>query len=160
MSAPVSARRVEASHRRLIVIAAPMMLSHVTTPLLGLVDATVIGRLGDAALLGGVALGAVVFDFLFWAFGALRMATAGLTAQAFGAGDDREIDAALGRAFVLAVGIGAVLVTLRAPIAAVALPLMGGSGPVSAAAGTYIAIRIFAAPFTLANYAILGSVIG
>ncbi len=85
-------RRIEVSHRRMLLIALPMTLSHVTTPLLGLVDATVIGQLGEAHLLGAVALGAVIFDFLFWSFGSLRMATAGLTAQATGAGD-----ASLGR---------------------------------------------------------------
>jgi hypothetical protein len=69
-------RRIEVGHRRLLALALPMTLSHVTTPLLGLVDATVIGRLGEAPLLGAVAFGAVIFDFLFWSFGSLRMATA------------------------------------------------------------------------------------
>ena len=78
---------LEVDHRRMLMLALPMTLSHVTTPLLGLVDATVVGRLGEAHLLGAVALGAVIFDFLFWSFGSLRMATAGLTAQATGAGD-------------------------------------------------------------------------
>ena len=82
----------------MLALALPMTLAHVTTPLLGLVDATVIGRLGEAHLLGAVALGAVIFDFLFWSFGSLRMATAGLTAQATGAGDQREVDRALARA--------------------------------------------------------------
>ena len=79
-----------------------MTLSHVTTPLLGLVDATVIGRLGEAHLLGAVALGAVIFDFVFWSFGSLRMATAGLTAQATGAGNRHEVDLTLARAFLVA----------------------------------------------------------
>ncbi|GGC83375.1 MATE family efflux transporter [Chelatococcus reniformis] len=153
-------RAIQATHRRFVTLAVPMMLSHVTTPLLGLVDATVIGRLGDAALLGGVALGAVVFDFLFWAFGALRMGTAGLTAQAYGGGDDHEIDATLARALVAAALVGLVLIGLQGPLATSALALMGGSDAVAGAAHTYITIRIFAAPFTLANFAILGSVIG
>ena len=89
---------LEVNNRRILTLAVPMMLSHVTTPLLGLVDATAIGRLGEAHLLGAVALGAVIFDFLFWSFGSLRMATAGLTAQATGAGDRAEIDCTLVRA--------------------------------------------------------------
>src|SRR5918998_3080525 len=97
-----SPRTIEVNHRRMLVLALPMTLSHVTTPLLGLVGATVIGRLGEAHLLGAVALGAVIFDFLFWSFGSLRMATAGLTAQATGAGDAREVDRTLARALVVA----------------------------------------------------------
>lgn len=154
------ARPIEATHRRFVLIALPMMLSHVTTPLLGLVDATVIGRLGEAKLLGAVALGAVIFDFLFWAFGALRMGTAGLTAQAYGAGAEREIDAALARALVVAGVVGLALIALQQPIAAAAFSLFGASEGVTEAASTYVLIRIWAAPFTLANYAILGSVIG
>ena len=91
-------RTIEVNHRRMLMLALPMTLSHVTTPLLGLVDATVVGRLGEAHLLGAVALGAVIFDFLFWSFGSLRMATAGLTAQATGAGNRRDVDRTLARA--------------------------------------------------------------
>src|SRR3712207_3516122 len=98
-SGQISERRdIEVSHRRMLLTALPMTLSHVTTPLLGLVDATVIGRLGEPHLLGAVALGAVIFDFLFWSFGSLRMATAGLTAQATGAGNRHEVDVTLARA--------------------------------------------------------------
>ncbi|MGY6568155.1 MAG: MATE family efflux transporter, partial [Salinarimonas sp.] len=124
------ARRVEVTHRRMLVIAVPMTLSHMTTPLLGLVDMTVIGRLGDAALLGAVALGGVIFDFLFWSFGALRMGTAGLTAQASGAGDDREIDRALARAIAVAILIGLVLIALQWPIGLIAFWMMGASDEV------------------------------
>ena len=104
----------------MLALALPMTLSHVTTPLLGLVDATVIGRLGEAHLLGAVALGAVIFDFVFWSFGSLRMATAGLTAQATGAGDRHEVDRTLARAFVVAASTGLLLILLQWPIAALA----------------------------------------
>lgn len=137
-----------------------MTLSHLTTPLLGLVAATAVGRLGEAHLLGAVALGAVVFDFLFWTFGGLRLATAGLTAQATGAGDRREVDRTLARALVVAIAVGVVLVALQAPIAAVAFPLVGASEAVTGALSTYFGLRIWAAPFTLMNYAILGSTLG
>ena len=137
-----------------------MTLSHVTTPLLGLVGAAAVGRLGDAALLGAIALGAVVFDSLFWTFGALRMATAGLTAQATGAGNGREIDLTLGRALLAALLVGALLVVLQGPIGAAVFALAGAGPAVTAALAIYFHIRIFAAPFTLANYAILGSTLG
>jgi multidrug resistance protein, MATE family len=154
------ARRIEATHRRVVTIALPMMLAHLTEPLLGLVAATVIGRLGDAALLGAVALGAVVFDFIFWAFGSLRMGTAGLTAQAYGAGDDREVETALARALAVGLICGLGLVALQVPIAWATFKLAGASPAVTEATRDYLLVRIWAAPFALANFAILGSVIG
>ena len=151
---------IPVTHRRILALALPMTLSHVTTPLLGFVGATVIGRLGDAALLGAMALGAVIFDFIFWTIGSLRMATAGFTAQATGAGDTREIDRALGRALVVAGLVGLVLIVLQVPIGWLAFAVTGGSPAVTRALAIYFHIRIFAAPFTLANYAILGSTLG
>lgn len=150
----------EVTHRRMFTVAVPMMLAHITVPLLGLVDATVIGRLGDAALLGAVALGAAVFDYLFWTFGALRMGTAGLTAQAVGARDARAVSETLARAFAVGGGIGLVLVLLQIPIAAGAFAVLGASDAVEAAFADYFAIRIWAAPITLMNYALLGSLTG
>jgi MATE family multidrug resistance protein len=161
MDAPaVEARRIEVSHRRMLALALPMTLSHVTTPLLGLVDATVIGRLGEAHLLGAVALGAVLFDFLFWSFGSLRMATAGLTAQATGAGDRVEVDRTLARALVVAAISGVALVALQVPVGLVAFRLAGASEAVTGALSVYFSVRIWAAPFSLANYVILGSTLG
>ena len=144
----------------MLALALPMTLSHVTTPLLGLVDATVIGRLGEASLLGAVALGAVIFDFVFWSFGSLRMATAGLTAQSTGAGDRHEVDLTLARALSVAAAAGLALVALQWPIAEIAFRLAGASDAVTDALSTYFRIRIWAAPFTLANYVFLGSTLG
>jgi multidrug resistance protein, MATE family len=160
MDGSATARRLDISHRRILALALPMTLSHVTTPLLGLVDATVIGRLGEAHLLGAVALGAVIFDFVFWSFGSLRMATAGLTAQATGAGNRHEIDLTLARAFLVAGMTGLLLILLQWPIATLAFSMAGASQAVADALSTYFFIRIWAAPFTLANYVILGSTLG
>ncbi|WP_210497135.1 MATE family efflux transporter [Microvirga antarctica] len=144
----------------MLLLALPMTLSNVTTPLLGMVDATVIGRLGEAHLLGAVALGAVIFDFVFWSFGSLRLATAGLTAQATGAQDPHDVERILARALVVAAVTGALLVMLQWPIAALAFPLVGASPAVTEALSVYFFIRIWSAPFALANYAILGSTLG
>ncbi|MXQ13771.1 MATE family efflux transporter [Microvirga makkahensis] len=160
MDGSLNARRPEISHRRILALALPMTLSHVTTPLLGLVDATVIGRLGEAHLLGAVALGAVIFDFVFWSFGSLRMATAGLTAQATGAGNRHEVDLTLARALLVAGITGLLLILLQWPIAAIAFSFAGASEAATGALSTYFFIRIWAAPFTLANYVILGSTLG
>jgi multidrug resistance protein, MATE family len=159
-AAITSPRPAEVSHRRVLLLALPMTLSHVTTPLLGLVGATVIGRLGEAHLLGAVALGAVIFDFLFWSFGALRMATAGLTAQATGAGSSSEVDLTVARALAVALLVGAAMILGQSPIGLVAFRLAGASEAATEALRTYFFIRIWSAPFTLANYAVLGSVLG
>lgn len=160
MSPDATGGPVVPTHRRMLAIALPMTLSHVTTPLLGLVDATVIGRLGEAHLLGAVALGAVIFDFLFWSFGALRMGTAGLTAQAVGAGDRAEIDRALARALLVGLAAGLLILLLQWPIRFVAFELSGASEAVLGALAVYFGIRIWAAPVTLANYAAFGSIVG
>ena len=149
-----------ATSRRLLALALPMTLANVTTPLLGFVGAAVIGRQGDAALLGAMALGAVIFDAIFWSFGSLRMATAGLTAQAVGARDGAEVDRTLARALAAGALVGLAIVLVQVPIAAFAFTVSGASPAVVAGLAAYFHVRIFAAPFTLANYAILGSVLG
>jgi multidrug resistance protein, MATE family len=156
--APV--RPVIVNHRAVLAIAVPMTLAHLSTPLLGIADTTVIGQLGDASLLGAVALSAVLFDFLFWGFGFLRMGTAGLTAQALGAEDETEQRAVFLRAIVLAGLLGLGLVALQGVIGLAAFPLLGGSPAVTGAARLYFAIRIWSAPFAFANYAALGWLIG
>ncbi|MCJ2137843.1 MATE family efflux transporter [Methylobacterium sp. J-026] len=148
------------THRRVLVLALPMTLANVTTPMLGFVGAAVIGRLGDAALLGAIALGAVIFDAIFWSFGTLRMATAGLTAQAVGARDDGEVDRILARTLAAGALIGLALVVLQWPVGEAAFAISGASGAVVAGLTTYFHIRILSAPFVLANYGVLGSVLG
>jgi len=148
------------THRRVLAIAVPIMLSNVSTPLLGAVDTAIVGRLPDPAYIGAVALGALVFSFVFWAFGFLRMGTTGLTAQALGAGDADELRAALGRSLILGVGIGAALVALQWPIGQAAFALLEGGQQVEALARQYYDVRIWAAPATLVNYSLLVWFIG
>jgi MATE family multidrug resistance protein len=136
------------------------MLANVTTPLLGVVATAAIGRLGDAAILGGVAMAALVFDCMFWLFGFLRMGTVALTAQAFGARDIGEQRAVLARALMTAAAIGLALIALQAPLATVIFDTMGGSANVSDAAQHYFFIRLWSAPFALGNYAMLGWLVG
>ena len=136
------------------------MLANLTTPLLGVVATACIGRLGDPALLGGVAIASVVFDCLFWLFGFLRMGTVAFTAQALGARDHTEIRATLFRAIIVAAAIGLLLIAVSKPLGAVVLSLMGGSEPVTAAAREYFAIRLWSAPMALGNYVLLGWFVG
>jgi MATE family multidrug resistance protein len=150
----------EVSTGRVFAIAAPAMLANLTTPFLGIVATAAVGRLGEPSLLGGVAIASVIFDCLFWLFGFLRMSTVAFTAQAVGAHDATEIRATLARAIFLAVAIGLTLIALHAPLGSAILTLMGGSEAVTDAAHTYFAIRIWSAPLVLANYVILGWLIG
>ncbi|MET4044477.1 MATE family efflux transporter [Bradyrhizobium sp. RT6a] len=157
MHAPV---HLKIGSRQVFAIAGPAMVANLTTPLIGVVSTTAIGRLDDAALLGGVAIASVIFDCLFWLFGFLRMSTLAFTAQALGAGETRELTAILVRGFIVAGLIGMALIALQLPLAAVLFDLMGGSEGVTRAAKTYFVIRIWSAPLALANYVILGWLVG
>ena len=146
--------------RQVFAIAGPAMVANLTTPLIGIVSTTAIGRLDDAALLGGVAMASVIFDCLFWLFAFLRMSTLAFTAQAQGAGEPQEYAAILVRGFIVAGLIGAALIALQVPLAAITFQLMGGSEGVTRAAKSYFMIRIWSAPLALANYVILGWLVG
>ncbi len=148
------------SHRTVLAIALPIMLSNVSTPLLGVVDTAVVGQIADPAYIGAVAVGALIFSFVFWAFGFLRMGTTGLTAQALGARDGDEMLAALGRALLVALAAGSLMVLLQWPIREAAFALLQASPRVEQLARGYFDIRIWSAPATLANYALLGWFIG
>ncbi len=147
-------------HRRVWRIAGPIMLSNVSTPLIGIVDTAVVGHLDHAYYIGAVAIGALIFSFLFWGFGFLRMGTTGLTAQARGAGDGELARATLLRALLLGLVVGAGLVLLREPLAWATFALLQASPEVERFAGDYFAIRIWSAPAALANYVLFGWLIG
>jgi len=155
-----SVRAFEVTHRSVFAIALPMTLAYLTTPLVGVVSLGVIGRLGDPALVGGVSIGGLIFDIVFLTFNFLRAGTTGLVAQAFGADDRRRVTATLYRALILAAGIGLAVLVLQGPLIVIAQRLIGGSDAVQAATRTYWDIRVLAAPLALANYVILGWLIG
>ena len=137
-------------------IALPASLAFITEPLVGFTDITVIGRLGDANLLGGLVLGALVFDFLFSLAYFLRIGTAGLTAQAVGARDPRDGLLHAARALVLALIIGVGMIALGVPLLWVADAGLAAQGGVKDALNLYFQIRIWGAPFVLINYVMLG----
>ncbi len=158
MHSPVTPSRVTTA--QVFAIAGPAMVANLTTPLIGIVSTTAIGRLGDAAMLGGVAMASVLFDCIFWLFGFLRMSTVAFTAQSLGAGETQELRAIRVRGFVVASLVGAALIALQMPLAAALFGAMGGSESVTHAAKTYFTIRIWSAPLALANYVVLGWLIG
>jgi len=158
MHSPAPSSKVTTA--QVFAIAGPAMAANLTTPLIGIVSTTAIGRLDDAALLGGVAIASVLFDCMFWLFGFLRMSTVAFTAQSLGAGQTQELSAILVRGFIVAGLIGVALIVLQIPLAMLLLGAMGGSEGVTRAAKTYFTIRIWSAPLALANYVVLGWLIG
>lgn len=148
------------THSAIVRLAIPIILANMAAPLLGLVDTAVIGHTGNASDLGAIALGSLVFNFVYWAFGFLRMGTTGFIAQAAGADNYPEVRAAFGRALLLGGAIGLLLIVTQYPLIHSALWLLDGSEIVEAQVKTYWDIRIWAAPATLASYAIMGSLIG
>lgn len=147
-------------YRGIIRLAIPIILANSATPLLGLVDTAVIGHVGNAADLGGIALGALIFSFVYWGFGFLRMSTTGFVAQAHGRQDQQYIQHILLRALLLAMGIGLLLVLLQWPLRTLALAIFGASEAVENVTRDYFVIRIWSAPACLANYVLTGVLIG
>jgi putative MATE family efflux protein len=153
-------RPFEIDMRMIAKIAIPMTLAYMTTPILGVVDTAVVGRLGDPAFIGGLAVGAVLVDLIFTTFNFQRSGTTGLTAQAVGAGEETEKQAILFRALLLALAAGVAMVLLTPVILKIGLWFMAPGKEVAEATSTYFVIRMLSAPFALANYAILGWMIG
>lgn len=154
------ARSFSVTNRSVLAIAVPMTLAYLTTPLLGLTDTAVVGQFGDAALLGGLAAGALIFDVVFTTFNFLRSGTTGLVAQAFGRGDTLEEQAVFWRAVLIALAAGILLAALSPAISLAGQWFIDGGPRVSETIDIYVRIRMLAAPLSLMNYAILGYVLG
>ena len=147
-------------YRRVIGLAWPFILANAAVPLLGLVDTAVIGNLGSAQDLGAIAFGALIFSFVYWGFGFLRMGTTGFVAQAAGASDFLEVRAVLGRSLLLAVGLGCLLIVLQLPVQWLAFSFLSGSNDVEQMAALYFSIRIWGAPATLIGFVGTGFLVG
>ena len=141
-------------------IAAPLILSNVSVPLLGMVDTGVVGHLESSVYLGAVAVGAMIFSFLYTGVNFLRMGTTGIAAQSFGANDNDGLRVALGQALIVALLIALTLIVLQQPIGSLSMHLLGPDPETRAFALEYFSIRIWSAPGTLANYALIGWFIG
>lgn len=147
-------------NRKVWRLSAPIILSNLFVPLPGAVDTAVLGHLDSEAYLGAVAVSAMIFSFIYWGFGFLRMGTTGPAAQAWGAGDRGELWSVLFRGMLLAGGFGLVLMAAQALIAQVAFSLVEASGDVEGLARTYFDVRIWGAPAALANYVFIGWFLG
>jgi MATE family multidrug resistance protein len=148
------------THRSVLTVAVPIMLSNVSEPLIGVVNTAVIGQLEEPYYIGAIAVGALIFSFIFWGFGFLRLSTGGFSAQALGAGDRTELVAVLIRALMIALAAGLGLILLAPLIRDVGFNLVGGSPDIRRHGETYFNYRIWSAPAALANYCVMGWFIG
>ncbi len=137
-----------------------MILSNVSVPLLGMVDTGVVGHLESPSYLGGVAIGGTIFGFLYTGFNFLRMGTTGIAAQRYGARDYDGLRVSLGQALIVALAIATVILALQVPVGTLAVSIVGGDADVQREAAIYFDYRIWSAPGTLANYALIGWFIG
>lgn len=144
------------THKRVLTVAIPIVLSNATVPILGTVDAGVVGQLGQAAPIGAVGIGAVILTALYWVFGFLRMGTTGFAAQALGRGDHDESAIILSRALFVALLAGLLIVGLQNPLFAVSFMVSPASSEVETLARGYMGIRVWSAPCLIALYAITG----
>jgi len=147
-------------NRKILHLAIPNIISNITVPLLGIVDLTLMGRLGDEVYIGAIAIGGMIFNFIYWGFSFLRMGTSGFTAQAFGKNNKKESIIILSRS-LMAAALGSVLViVLQWPIELLGFWILQSSESVEHYARSYFYIRIWAAPATISLYAFTGWFIG
>ncbi len=146
----------EITHGRILKIALPMVVSNATIPILGAVDTGVIGQIGDQILLAAVGIGAITISTIYWVFGFLRMGTTGLVAQAKGAGDQSEVFSNLIRGILIGFIAGLALILIQTPLFWIALNLFQALPEVEFQAEKYLSIRIWSAPLSISNFALLG----
>lgn len=143
-------------HKRTWRIAAPVIITNISVPMLGAVDTAVVGRLPGPEYLGAVAVGALIISMMYHSCNFLRMGTTGLTAQSFGARDGDEVRTWLGRALLMGLALGSIFIALQWPIYELARLVVNPSDAVDPLTQAYFQIRIWGAPAALANYALLG----
>lgn len=147
-------------HKQVLLLAIPMVLSNITVPLLGLVDAAVIGHLDHAWYLGGVALGSTMISVTFWLLGFLRMSTTGLAAQAYGAKGKHQLGLVFTQGMAMAFGFAALFLLFHSFIADWVFSFSDASEQVKHYGQQYFSIRAWSAPAALANFVLLGWLLG
>ncbi len=146
--------------RSYLYLAIPLIISTITVPLLGAVDTAVVGQIPNPVYIGGIAVGTVIFNTMYWLFGFLRVSTSGFAAQAHGANDSTRMAKSFYQPIILAFCIGVIFILLQKPILYFAQLFLGVTGDVKQISADYYNIRIWGAPFTLMNYVIVGWLLG
>ena len=147
-------------NKEILKIALPSIVSNITVPLLGLVDVTIVGHLGAAAYIGAIAVGGMMFNVTYWIFGFLRMGTSGMTSQALGRRDFREVTRLLARSLGIAFAVAAALILLQKPLLAAALAIMQPTEEVARLTAIYFNTLIYGAPAMLGLFSLSGWFIG
>lgn len=160
MSTLLTDWRDRPTHRRVWALAAPMILSNISVPLVALVDSMVIGHLPHAHQLGAVAVGASLYTFLAWAMGFLRMGSTGFAAQAAGRKDGAALRQILLQGLLLALGLAILLGTVGIPLSHMALEWMQPSAQLNQLTRDFFHTRLFGLPAALASYALVGWFLG
>ncbi len=147
-------------NKEILRLSIPAIVSNITVPLLGLCDTAISGHLGSELYLAAIAVGSMMLNVVFWLFGFLRMGTTGITAKAFGAGNDQDVRKVLTRALFLGVVIGLLLVVVQTPLLKGLEDVIGAEDRVASLVGKYFSICIWEAPSMLATMAISGWFVG
>ena len=147
-------------NKKILKLAIPNILSNLSVPLLSSVDTAIVGHLDKVSYLGAIALGSMIFNFIYWGFGFLRMGTTGLTAQAFGQKKDNEVILVLARSLSVAVLSAIIIFGAQYFIKELSFFLVNGASEVENYGRQYFDIRIYAAPATLSLYAFQGWFLG
>ena len=141
---------------RIAKIAIPMMLSNITVPLLGFFDTAVIGQLGKPELIAALGLGSILISTLYWLCGFLRMGTTGLTAQAKGGNNPKEVVQILIRGLLIGVLLGFFILLISLPVFRLFFLISPAEISVEAYAFEYVKIRVLSAPIAIANITLIG----
>lgn len=147
-------------NKKILNLAVPNIISNISVPLLGIVDMALMGHMDSDAYIGAIALGALIFNFIYWSLGFLRMGTSGFTAQAYGRKNKQEAIMVFSRAIFIALSLSLLLVALQRPIEWFSFLVLEGESDVERLAMAYFRIRIWAAPATLGQFALLGFFLG
>jgi MATE family multidrug resistance protein len=147
-------------NKKILHLAIPNIISNITVPLLGLVDMALMGHIGDERYIGAIAIGGLIFNFIYWSLAFLRMGTSGFTAQAFGENDKQKAITILFRGLLVAFVAAFFIIALQVPIEWLSFKMIHGSAKVESLAREYFLIRIWAAPATLAIYVLNGWFLG
>jgi MATE family, multidrug efflux pump len=147
-------------NKQILRLAVPNIISNLAIPILGIVDTALVGHMDGLSHIGAIAIGGMIFNFVYWGFGFLRMGTTGFTAQAFGRKDNSEVIHNLIRALIVAMGFAVLILIFNQLILKICFLLISTSPEVWEQTSTYFNIRIYAAPATLALYAFHGWFLG
>lgn len=146
--------------KQVFKLALPSIISNITVPLLGIIDLTIVGHMGDVIYIGAIAIGTMIFNVLYWLFGFLRMGTSGMTSQALGGRNLTEAMRMLVRSLTISTSISLIFIIFQFPIRWLALTIMHPTDQVAEQAASYFSICIWGAPAMLGLYGLTGWFIG